>query len=155
MIYADTSFLASAYGEDCHTGLARQFISEQRPRLPFTFLHWPEMARAIWGGQPERAENLWEIVQEDLEHGQKLYPPDLDADAVARRAAGLMKNFCPRWKKLRSLDTLHVSAAVTGHFRTFVSFDTGSFQRVLAHTQKLSIWPPLTATEHKHLAAKG
>ena len=41
--------------------------------------------------------------------------------------------------------------AVTGHFKTFVSFDTNSYQPVLAHTQKLSIWPPLTAEEKKHL----
>jgi hypothetical protein len=32
----------------------------------------------------------------------------------------------------------HISAAVTGHFKTFVSFDAGSFQRVLAHAQKLA-----------------
>ena len=154
MTYADTSFLASAYGDDCNSGLARQFIREERPRLPFIFLHWPEMARAFWIGQPAGAESLWELVQEDLDHGQKLYQPDLDAEAVARRAAGLMKNFCPRWKKLRSLDVLHVSAAVTGHFKIFVSFDTGSFQRVLAHSQKLAVWPPLTAAEQKHLAGK-
>jgi len=40
-------------------------------------------------------------------------------------------------EKLRSLDALHVAAAVTGNFKTFVSFDLRSFQRVLAVTQKL------------------
>jgi predicted nucleic acid-binding protein len=151
MTYADTSFLASAYGGDSNTELARQFIRNHDPRLPFTFLHWPEITRALWIGHPEVAEQFWELVEEDLSHGQKLYLSDLDADAVARRAAGLMRNYCPRWKKLRSLDTMHVSAAVTGHFKTFVSFDSGSYQRVLAHVQKLSVWPPLTAEEKRHL----
>jgi predicted nucleic acid-binding protein len=151
MTYADTSFLASAYGDDANTTMARRFIAEFRPRLPFAFLHWPELTKSFWTNQPDGAEQLWELVEEDLGQGQKLYLPDLDADDVARRAAGLMKNYCPRWKRLRSLDVLHVSAAVTGHFKTFVSFDAGSFQRVLAHSQKLAVWPPLTAAEQKHL----
>jgi predicted nucleic acid-binding protein len=83
--------------------------------------------------------------------GKKLYPLELEADLVARRAAGLIINYCPRWKKLRSLDALHVAAAVTGNFKTFVSFDLRSFQRVLAATQKLKVWPPLTAGEYQSL----
>lgn len=151
MTYADTSFLASAYGQDVNSGSAHGYLEQQEPRLPFTFLHWPEVAKALWSTTPEEAERTWAEIEQDISEGHKLYLPDLDTDAVARRAAGLMKHFCPRWKKLRSLDTLHVSAAVTGHFRRFLSFDTGSFQRVLAHTQKLSVWPPLTAAEQKHL----
>jgi predicted nucleic acid-binding protein len=151
MIYADTSFLVSAYVEDANTPAADSFLKKESPRLPFSFLHWPEVAKALWTGHAERAELVWDEIQENLTDGQRLYPPDLDVGDVARRAAGLMKHFCPRWKKLRSLDVLHVSAAVTGHFKIFVSFDTGSFQRVLAHTQKLSVWPPLTAAEQRHL----
>jgi predicted nucleic acid-binding protein len=152
MIYADTSFLVSAYGQDANSSAAHKYLEQSMPRLPFTFLHWPETAKALWTNKPDEAERIWDEIQRDIADGQKLYQPDLDADAVARRAAGLVKHFCPRWKKLRSLDVLHVSAAVTGHFRTFASFDTGSFQRVLAHSQKLTVWPPLTAEERKHLA---
>lgn len=152
MTYADTSFLASAYGDDAHTEVARGFIAEHQPRLPFTFLHYPELAKVFWTNRPNEAEIIWDAIQQEISDGQKLFLPDLDADAVARRAAGLMRHFCPRWKKLRSLDVLHVSAAVTGHFKTFVSFDTNSYQRVLAQSQKLAVWPPLTAAEKKHLA---
>jgi hypothetical protein len=53
----------------------------------------------------------------------------------------------PAWKKLRSLDAIHV-AAVAGNFKTFVPFDTRSYQRVFAATQKLKIWPPLTSVEN-------
>lgn len=154
MIYADTSFIVSAYVEDSNTPVADTFLKAERPRLPFVFLHWPEVSKALWTGHEDKAEEVWDAIQREISEGRKFYSPDLDGDAVARRAAGLMRNFCPRWKKLRSLDVLHVSAAVTGHFKTFVSFDTNSFQRVLAHSQKLAVWPPLTAAELKHLAGK-
>jgi len=151
MIYADTSFIASAYGLDANTAAARGFIETNEPRLPLMFLHWPELAKSFWMSHPERAETLWDWVKEDLAEGKKLYPLELAADLVAKRAAGLMINFCPRWKKLRSLDALHVAAAVMGHYKTFVSFDARSYQRVLAATQKLKVWPPLTAEENQFL----
>jgi predicted nucleic acid-binding protein len=151
MIYADTSFIASAYGLDVNTASARHFIVSNKPRLPLFFLHWPELAKAFWTSHPESAETLWDWVKEDMAGGKKLYPLELEADLVARRAAGLIINHCPRWKKLRSLDALHVAAAVTGNFKTFVSFDMRSFQRVLAVTQKLKVWPPLTAEENQSL----
>jgi predicted nucleic acid-binding protein len=151
MIYADTSFIASAYGLDANTASARHFIESNKPRLPLFFLHWPELAKSFWTSHPESAETLWDWVKEDMAGGKKLYPLELEADLVARRAAGLIINHCPRWKKLRSLDALHVAAAVTGNFKTFVSFDRRSFQRVLAVTQKLKVWPPLTAGENRSL----
>ena len=151
MIYADTSFIASAYGLDANTTSARRFIESNKPRLPLFFLHWPELAKSFWTSHPESAETLWDWVKEDMAGDKKLYPLELEADLVARRAAGLIINYCPRWKKLRSLDALHVAAAVTGNFKTFVSFDRRSFQRILAVTQKLKVWPPLTAGENQSL----
>jgi predicted nucleic acid-binding protein len=151
MIYADTSFIASAYGLDANTASARHFIESNKPRLPLFFMHWPELAKSFWTSHPESAETLCDWVKEDMAGGKKLYPLELEADLVARRAAGLIINYCPRWKKLRSLDALHVAAAVTGNFKTFVSFDLRSFQRVLAVTQKLKVWPPLTAEENQSL----
>jgi len=151
MIYADTSFIESAYGWGTNTASARHFIESNKPRLPLFFLHWPELAKSFWTSHPESAETLWDWVKEDMAGGKKLYPLELEADLVARRAAGLIINYCPRWKKLRSLDALHVAAAVTGNFKTFVSFDRRSFQRILAVTQKLKVWPPLTAGENQSL----
>ena len=153
MIYADTSFLVSVYGEDVNTTSAREFIGDHQPQLPFTFLHWPELARAIWKRQPD-AEQIWETIQEDLNAGGKIFSPELDAGRIGQRAAGLIKNYCRRWTKLRVLDSLHVAAAVEGGFDTFLSFDSNSYQRVLAHDQKLAVWPALTADEKLRLRQK-
>ena len=149
MTYADSSFISSVYLPDCHTAQAREFVDSHRPRLPFIFLHWPEVAGTIWKHSP-LAEPIWERLKNDIADG-KFLSPELDAEAVSRRAAGLMVHFSPRWKKLRSLDAMHVSAAVEGGFKTFLSFDTNSFQRTLAASQKLKVWPPLNDLETAQL----
>jgi predicted nucleic acid-binding protein len=146
MTYADTSFISSCYLPDAHSQKARAYLEKQEPRLPFVFLHWPELAKAVTAASPD-ARGDWEAIRQDVQAGQKLYAAMLDAERTGRRAAGLMRNFYPRWKKLRSLDALHVAAAVELGCRTFLSFDSGSCQRVLAAAQKLAVWPPLAQEE--------
>ena len=150
MTYADTSYIVATYVADANTPMADQF-NEQGHRLPFTFLHWPEVAKALWTNHPALAETVWDELKEATANGQNLYRPILDADAVAQRAAGLMRHYAQRWPKLRAIDVMHVSAAVECHAKTFLSFDTRSYQRVLAHTQKLKVWPALTSEEAAHL----
>lgn len=150
MSYADTSFLASVYLNDKHSAAAENYLKQNQPRLPFSFLHWPELAKAVTAASPQ-AEADWAEIKTDIMAGKKLFVAALDAERVGRRAAGLMRNFYPRWKSLRSLDAMHVAAAVEGGFKTFLSFDTNSYQRVLARTQKLKVWPPLTTDEETRL----
>jgi predicted nucleic acid-binding protein len=149
MTYADSSFIASVYSPDCNTAVARDFVEKNLPRLPFIFLHWPEVAKAIWKNS-ELPGQIWDRQKKDIAE-EKFHSPDLNAESIARRAAGLIIHFSPRWKKIRSLDAMHISAAVEGGFKTFLSFDTQSFQRVLAASQKLKVWPPLTKEELAHL----
>src|ERR1035437_7109217 len=114
MIYADSSFIVSGYGQDTNTMLAFEYLEKETPRLPFTFLHWPEVAKALWTGYPDQAEIIWDAIQQKVSDGQKLYLPDLDADVVARRGGGLMKNYFPRGKKIRPLEVLTATAAARG-----------------------------------------
>lgn len=102
MIYADTSFIASAYAMDLNTPAAKVYLEANRPRLPCYFLHGPELAKTFWTNHPEPAEKLWALVKEDLAGGRKLFPLALASALVAGRATGLIINFCPRWKKLRA-----------------------------------------------------
>ena len=150
MTYADTSFIVATYVPDANTSLADQF-NDQGHRLPFTFLHWPEVAKALWTNHPALAETVWDEIKGALADGQTLYRPELDADTVAQRAAGLMRHYAQRWPKLRAIDVMHVSAAVEIGAKTFLSFDTRSYQRVLASSQKLQVWPVLTREESAHL----
>ncbi len=150
MIYADSSFIISSYVNDANTPVADEF-NAQGNRLPFTFLHWPEVTKALWTSHAANAEGIWEKVKGDIVEGQTLYHAKLDAEAVAQRAAGLMRHYAPRWGKLRAIDVMHVSAAVECGARTFLSFDTRSHQRVLARTQKLKVWPALTREESGQL----
>ena len=150
MIYADSSFIAACYLEDEHTSDARSYSEKHRPRLPFIFLHWPELAKAVTAKSAD-AETDWEMIKTDVRAGETLYAATVDSERIGRRAAGLLRNFYPRWKKLRSLDAMHVAAAIESGCKVFLSFDTNSYQRVLAATQKLEVWPPLTNEEKARL----
>ncbi len=76
MIYADTSFIVSTYVDDANTPFADQFNAKEQ-RLPFIFLHWPEVAKAFWTSHPNSAERIWAQLKNDVTDGRTLYrPPD-------------------------------------------------------------------------------
>ena len=145
MIYADTSFIASAYLSDAHTGTAEKYLTEHRPRLPLFLLHWPEMAKASAG-----AAGVWEKFKRDALSAEKFFRLEYDSARVELRAAGLMRNYAGLLA-IRSLDALHVAAAIEAGCRTFLSFDDASNQRALAHDQTLKVWPPLSDKERERL----
>lgn len=147
MIYADTSFIGSLYVPDVNTGAALDYMEQKRPRLPFFFLHWPELAKTIFSYAD--AESIWERFKSDLAAGTKFSEPETSAPRIGERAAGFMRHFCQRWPRLRSLDVMHVAAAVECRARYFLSFDVHSAQRALAQTQNLKLWPALTSEERK------
>lgn len=150
MTYADTSFIGSAYVADANTDEAKRYLTTHEPRLPFLFLHWPEITRAVFTKSTE-PDAAWDTINADVLGGVKFHRPDVDADRVGQRAAGMLRNYVGRWPKLRSLDVMHVAAAIETGCKTFLSFDKSSFQRVLAHDQKLEVWPELSPEEKKRL----
>jgi predicted nucleic acid-binding protein len=146
MIYADSSFIVSVYGSDIHSAAARKYVEQNHPTLPFAFIHWPEITRSLWN-HFEAPEKIWAEIEDDLHGGLKMKRVQLNGDRVAERAAGLLKGWLGCWPKLRSLDAMHVAAAVELGAKTFLSFDSRSCQRVLAQTQRLKAWPALTSEE--------
>lgn len=151
MIYADTSFLAALYVPREDTGKAADYAGANDLRLPFLFLHWPEMAKSIFDGKARNPDALWTRLKTDLAAGDRLFSVLTDADGIGQRAAGLMRHFTGRWPRLRALDVMHVSAAVHCQAKWFLSFDAKSDQRILATTQKLKVWPPLSDEERARL----
>jgi predicted nucleic acid-binding protein len=148
--YADSSFLVACYLEEIHSATALAFLKKENPRLPVNWLHRVELAKAIWTRLPNPSF-CWQILEEDVDSRRKLYAEKADGEAIALRAGNLLKKYLPRWKKLRSLDVIHVGAAIEGGFAEFLSFDTNSFQRVLAHSEGLSVWPKLMDEEQRRL----
>ncbi len=148
MIYADTSFLASAYVPDVNTTKANGYLSQHRPRLPFAFLHWPELSKVIFAFA-SAPETVWNQLDADLIGGVRFYRAGEDCERVGRRAAGLMRHYVKRWPSLRSLDVLHVATAIEMGAKTFLSFDKQ--QRLLASVQSLEVWPELSTEEKASL----
>ncbi len=138
MIYADTSFLSSAYVPDANSKIALDYLTQHKPRLPFAFLHWPELTKTIFAFDA-RPEETWSIVETDLLGGRRLYAAREDCERIARRAAGLMRHYVKQWPALRSLDVLHVATAIELSAKTFLTFDRQ--QRLLAREQKMEVFP--------------
>jgi hypothetical protein len=147
MIYADTSFIGSLYVPDVNTDTALSYMEKEQPQLPFLFLHWPELAKTVFS-YPD-AESIWERFKSDLTAGTKFSEPEISARRIGERAAGLMGHYSERWPRLRSQEVMHVAAAVESRARCFLSFGLHSAQRALAQTQKLKLWPALTAEERE------
>ncbi len=152
MIYADSSFIVSAYTKDANAETAMAYLERHKPRLPFVFLHWPEIASAFWKFHPN-PEKRWAEMEADIAAGKKMHTVETDPHRVARRAAAMMKRYASRWPVLRSLDVMHVAAAQEMSCKLFLSFDTSSAQRILAHVQGLKVWPELTTEEKGKLKA--
>lgn len=148
--YADSSFIAACYLAESHSAGALAFLKKENPRLPVNWLHRVELTKTIWTRLSDPI-SCWRVLEADVESRRKLYSESADGETVALRAAALLKKHLPRWKKLRSLDAIHVAAAIEGGFGEFLSFDTNSFQRILAHSEGLSVWPKLTGAEHRKL----
>jgi predicted nucleic acid-binding protein len=122
--YPDTSFLFSLYVVDANTGAARSLALKLRPDFVLTPLHELELANAIELAVFRRylsareAEAAWRGFGQDLNRWPlKPLPVDTFARAVrlARRHSARLG--------VRSLDILHVSAALTLRADSLLTFD--------------------------------
>ena len=125
--YADTGFLCSLYAPDAHT--ARAGVRMRRQALPvaFTWLHQLEFRNALRLRVFRR-----EISGRQREASLNLIMGDLVAGVLASASPGLgeMMTEAERLSALhterlgtRTLDVLHVSAAIVLGLREFLSFD--------------------------------
>lgn len=125
--YADTGFLCSLYAPDAHTGAAVTRIQRQTLPLPFTWLHQLEFRNAlrlrifrkeITTTQREASLNamLADLAAGVLVHAS---PPLLDLTIEAERLSALHAETLG----IRSLDILHVAAALVLGLPEFLTFD--------------------------------
>lgn len=140
---ADTSFLASLYIEQGFTERARDIARGLDQPLRFTPLHRYELRMAIRLAVFRRQINavqrakVFALITSDLEQNILVHAPlswtDLlrEADAIGEAHVETVG--------ARSIDTLHVAAAILLKATNFFSFDTR--QRELAKRAGLKVRP--------------
>jgi hypothetical protein len=125
--YADTGFLCSLYAPDAHTGAAVERIKRQTLPLPFTWVHQLEFRNAlrlrvfrneITPTQRDASLNamLADLAASILVHAMT---PLMDLTMEAERLSALHSETLG----MRSLDILHVAAALVLGLPEFLTFD--------------------------------
>ena len=127
-IYADTSVLFSLYVTDANSPRADAWRQANPVPLGFTGFHRIEfrnaLSLAVFQQRLTIAESLaaWQEVQQDLASGLLVAKPDLWGKLV-REAESLAEHHTPTIGA-RSLDVLHVAAALVLGATEFCTFDT-------------------------------
>lgn len=141
--YFDAGVLLKAYVPEPDSNVADALILEAQPPLPLTHLHEIEMRNALRLKRGRR-----EITQAELRGALRNFQADITAGRLERPAYDLVVVFhkaeelSARYSAAtlaRSLDILHVAAALIIHASTFVSFDER--QRKVARRAGLKLLP--------------
>jgi predicted nucleic acid-binding protein len=144
LIFADSSFLVSLYlPNDRFSAAARTIAISFRDAVAYPLLVELEFTNTIWRAVGEKriparlATSLFGAVDRDLDKGF-LVRHGLDAVAHYRNAMKLSTEYAARYLT-RTLDVLHVAAALLLEAKTLASFDDR--QRRLAASFELRLLP--------------
>jgi len=141
--FADTGFIASLYLKESTAAPARAAIQAAPVVLPLTPLAALELRnafnRAVQRQRITAAQRdaLWQDVEADIASGFLVLTP-VAADELHHKARRLSDRYTPRLGT-RSLDLLHVAAALVLQAKVFFSFDDR--QRKAAASEGLKVKP--------------
>ena len=141
--FADTGFIASLYLEESTSDAADAALGTNREPLPLTPLAALELRnafnRAVQRQRISAAQRdaLWQDVEADIASGFLVLTP-VAADEVHHKARQLSDRYTPTLGT-RSLDLLHVAAALVLQAKVFFSFDDR--QRKAAASEGLKVKP--------------
>ena len=127
MTYVDTSVLFSLYVPDANSSKADAWRQTHPAPIDLTGFHRIELRNALSLAvfqqrlTPDEAQAAWAQVQEDLQAGVLVATPNLWAKLVPE-AEALATHHTPTIGT-RSLDVLHVSAALVMGATEFCTFD--------------------------------
>lgn len=127
-IYADTSVLFSLYVTDANSSKADAWRQANPVPLEFTGLHRLELRNAfglaVFQQRLTPAESLaaWQEIEQDLASGLLVAKPDL-WEKLVQEAERLAEQLTPTLGS-RSLDVLHVAAALVMGATDFCTLDT-------------------------------
>jgi len=141
--YFDTALLVKSYVEEETSPLADQLLQAAAVPIAFTELHSLEVRTALrlkrFRHELTDAEmaGALQSLQADLAAGL-LAKPELDLDTMFHRAEALSARHAAV-TGARSLDILHVAAALDLKVDAFASLDER--QRLVAQRAGLKLWP--------------
>jgi predicted nucleic acid-binding protein len=141
--FADTGFIAALYLEETTSKAADAALGARREPLPLTPLAMLELRnafnRAVQRGRITAAERdaLWQDVETDIAGGFLVLTP-VASDSLHNKARQLSDRYTPALGT-RSLDLLHVAAALVLKSQIFFSFDDR--QRKAAAGEGLKVKP--------------
>jgi predicted nucleic acid-binding protein len=141
--FADTGFIASLYLEESTSKAADAALGTKRFPLPLTPLAALELRnafnRAVQRQRITAAQRdaLWQDVETDIASGFLVLTP-VAADELYHKARQLSDRYTPTLGT-RSLDLLHVAAALVLEAKVFFSFDDR--QRKAAASEGLKVKP--------------
>lgn len=125
--YADTGFLCSLYAPDAHTAKAFAVMNRQSRPLAFTWIHQLELRNAlrlrVFRGEitAKQRDASMNLLLADLASGI-LQHSDPPLAAVMTEAERLSASHSEKLGT-RSLDILHVAAALVSGAGVFITFD--------------------------------
>jgi uncharacterized protein len=141
--FADTGFIASLYLEESTSKAADAALGTKRVPLPLTPLAALELRnafnRAVQRQRITAAQRdaLWQDVEADIASGFLVLTP-VASDELHHKARQLSDRHTPTLGT-RSLDLLHVAAALVLQAKVFFSFDER--QRKAAASEGLKVKP--------------
>ena len=141
--YFDTGVLVKVYIQEQNSADAIALLSRVAPPIPFTHLHTLELLTAIRLKRfreeitPREERSAIGLVQADLA-SKRLQLPNYDLIQVFHRGEVLSARYAAAFGT-RTLDILHVAAALEAGCKEFVSFDER--QRKVAAKMRLAVIP--------------
>ena len=147
--YFDTGILVKVYIQEQNSAQAIMLLSSVLPPIPFTHLHTLELLTAIRLKRfrreitPSEERTAIDLVRADLS-SKRLQLPKYDLVQVFHRAEFLSARYAGT-VGTRTLDILHVAAALESGCREFVSFNER--QRKLAAKVRLAVIPDAVQQE--------
>ncbi len=142
-LYLDTSALVKLYVREPETTELAAFVRRAAPPLPFSSLHELELTHAMERRREEKDLSSVDITRItstlslDLEQGI-LVRPDAAWPGTFARAIHLLRQH----RGLRSLDSLHIGAALESGAIWFVTYDRR--QGRAAAAEGLKLWPKVS-----------
>jgi predicted nucleic acid-binding protein len=141
--YPDSSFLVSIYRLDGNHAVAGAFMRKHSPSLAFILLHRVELRNALRFAEiqglitPEERRRTFRRIEEDLREDFLVHATISWSD-ICRRADDLSEKHMIK-NGQRTIDLLHVAAALETGTQLFLSFDQR--QRGLAKVAGLQVKP--------------